>query len=203
MGLWFSGRLWVPSPGSRTPTSQGRAEPWRASTAFPVRSGPVFSQSPRITASPRHPCSRPESPQVARGSHRGVKDPGEGKEERAAAPTPQEVSRTRAHPTSPRRAPAPRRFIPELTAGRPAEPDNEKQVQEAKTRLRATSLSLCHLDLDFAGVEDGRSEERILSGALRAFLSPGAPPQGQAGEVINLRFPQTASSRPGCCHFLL
>ena len=86
MGLWFSGRLWVPSPGSRPPTSQGRAEPWRVSTAFPVRSGPVSSQSPRITASPRHPCSGPESPQVARGSHRGVKDPGEGKEERAEAP---------------------------------------------------------------------------------------------------------------------
>lgn len=107
MGLWFSGRLWVPSPGSRTPTSQGRAEPWRASTAFPVRSGPVFSQSPRITASPRHPCSRPESPQVARGSHRGVKDPGEGKEERAAAP-PLKKFREPARTQLPRAAPPPR-----------------------------------------------------------------------------------------------
>ena len=197
MGLWFSGRLWVPSPGSRTPTSQGRAEPWRASTAFPVRSGPVFSQSPRITASPRHPCSGLESPQVARGSHRGVKDPGEGKEERAAAP-PLKKFREPARTQLPRAAPPPR-----AGSSRNSPPGVPLNQTMRSTRLRATSLSLCHLDLDFAGVEDGRSEERILSGALRAFLSPGAPPQGQAGEVINLRFPQTASSRPGCCLFLL
>ena len=187
MGLRFSGRLWVPSPGSRPPTSQGRDEPWRASTAFPVRSGPVSSQSPRITASPRHPCSGPESPQVARGSHRGVKDPGEGKEERAAAPHHKkfrELPRTQL-PSAPAPSPPPsRRFIPELTAGRPAEPDNEKQVQEAKTGLGATHLSLCHLDLDFAGVEHARSEERILSGEADTALlgpptslCPDAPPQ--------------------------
>ena len=65
----------------------------------------------------------------------------------------------RAHPPPPAR-----RFIPELTAGSPAEPDNEKQVQEAKTGLRATHLSLYHLDLDFAGVEDARSEEPSFLG---------------------------------------
>ena len=186
MGLWFSGRLWVPFPGSRTPTSQGRAEPWRASTAFPVRSGPLFSQSPRITASPRHPCSGPESPQAARGSQ------GKGKR-RGRRRHPQEVSRTPAHTTTPVQVvthptpPPPRapcRFIPELTARRPAEPDNEKQVQEAKTGLGATHLSLCHLDLDFAGVEHARSEERILSGEAdtallgpSTSLCPDAPPQ--------------------------
>ena len=105
MGLWFSGRLWVPSPGSRPPTSQGRAEPWRVSTAFPVRSGPVSSQSPRLTASPRHPCSGPESPQVARGEPPRCKGPRGGKRGEGGGATPQEVSRTRAHPTSPPRAP--------------------------------------------------------------------------------------------------
>ena len=67
----------------------------------------VTSQSPRITASPRHPCSGPESPQVARGSHRGVKDPGEGKEERAAAPPPRSFANPRAHhhPCSGRNSP--------------------------------------------------------------------------------------------------
>ena len=151
----------------------------------------VTSQSPRITASPRHPCSGPESPQAARGSQ------GKGKR-RGRRRHPQEVSRTPAHTTTPVQVvthptpPPPRapcRFIPELTARRPAEPDNEKQVQEAKKGLGATHLSLCHLDLDFAGVEHARSEERILSGALRALLRPGAPPQGQACEVINRLLP--------------
>ena len=100
------------------------------------------------------------------------------------------------------------RFIPELTAASPAEPDNEKQVQEAKTGLGATHLSLCHLDLDFAGVEDARSEEPILSGEADtallgppALLRPHAP--GKASAVSNLCLPQTASWKPGCCHFLL
>ena len=54
----------------------------------------VTSQSPRITASPRHPCSGPESPQAARGSQ------GKGKR-RGRRRHPQEVSRTPAHTTTP------------------------------------------------------------------------------------------------------
>ena len=82
--------FWVPSPSPRTPTSWGRAEPWGGlntiSCSVLAPSSPsVTSQTPRNIASPKHPCSGPENPQVARVSHRGVKDPGEGKEERAAA----------------------------------------------------------------------------------------------------------------------
>ena len=80
-------------------------------------------------------------------------------------------------------------------------------------------VSLCLLDLDFAGVEDARSEEPILSGEADTPLpfwegrhsasgAAGAarrarPAPGKAPVVINLRLPHTANLKPGCCHFLL
>ena len=166
----------------------------------------VTSQSPRITASPRHPCSGPESPQAARGSQ------GKGKR-RGRRRHPQEVSRTPAHTTTPVQVvthptpPPPRaqcRFIPELTARRPAEPDNEKQVHEAKMGLGATHLSLCHLDLDFAGVEHARSEERILSGEADTALlgpptslCPDAPPQARPAQSLTGGFPRLLARDQG------
>ena len=73
----------------------------------------VTSQSLRITASPRHPCSGPESRQEAGRSLRGEKGPREWKEEAAEAtrckkyreppraPRPSPF-RVRTHPTSSR-----------------------------------------------------------------------------------------------------
>ena len=72
-----------PLPLSRAGLSPGGLLSISCSVLAPASS--VTSQTPGITASPRYPCSGLESRQVARGSHRGVKDPGEGKEERAAA----------------------------------------------------------------------------------------------------------------------
>ena len=54
---------------------------------------------------------------------------------------------------------APRRVIPELTAGRSAEQNNWKQNEETKTGLEATHLSLCHLD-PFAGVRGCQARTR-------------------------------------------
>ena len=165
LGPFSPGRPTGPKPpGSRAPTFQGRVEPWGVSPHFLPRPGrPLLPASPpKLPASllhPRRPCSGPESRQEPGRSLRGEKGPREGKEEAAAA-TPCkkfcEPPRTPPHPlygSEPIQPPrVPPQVHPELTAGRPAEQDNQKQNEEAKTALGVTHLSLCHLDPSFARV---------------------------------------------------
>ena len=79
---------------------------------------------------------------------------------------------------------------PELTAGRPAEQDNQKQNEEAKTALGVTHLSLCHLDPSFArvrGCQVRTCDPLPLAGScgldlrrLRADCLAVPPPTGPA-----------------------
>ena len=174
LGPFSPGRPTGPKPpGSRAPTFQGRVEPWGVSPHFLPRPGrPLLPASPpKLPASllhQRRPCSGPESRQEAGRSFRGEKGPREGKEEAAAA-TPCkkfcEPPRTPPHPLygsepiQPPRVPphAPRRVIPELTAGRSAEQDHRKQNE---TGLGSTHLSLCHLDPNFSGVRGCQARTR-------------------------------------------
>ena len=166
LGPFSPGRPTGPKPpGSRAPTLQGRVEPWRVSPHFLPRPGhPLLPASPpklpALLLHPRRPCSGPESRQEPGRSLRGEKGPREGKEEAAEATRCKKFPRTPADTTpipfsgqNPSNLLAfPRRFILELTAGRPAEQDNQKQNEEAKTALGVTHLYLSHLDRSFARV---------------------------------------------------
>ena len=169
----FVGWIWVPSPreGRLVPNRPAPGLPlsrggWNlggggggGSPHFLPRPGrPLLPASPpKLPASllhPRRPCSGPESRQEAGRSLRGEKGPREGKEEVAAATPCKKFREPRGHhphplfgsePIQPPRVPP--QVHPELTAGRPAEPDNQKQNEEAKTALGVT-----HLDPSFARV---------------------------------------------------
>ena len=166
LGPFSLGRPTGPKrPCFRAPTSQGRAGPLggfnRTSCRVPAPSSPsVTSQTPGITTTPKVPLFWP------RESARRREEPprskwAEGRERGGGGgDTLQEVSRSPTDTTPipfPGQNPSnllafPSRFIPELTAGRPAQQHNQKQNEEAKTALGATHFSLCHLDPNFAGV---------------------------------------------------
>ena len=134
-------------------------------TAFPAASRPpsspsVTSQTPGITTSPKTPLFWPGEPARTREEPPRRKG-AEGRERGGGGgDTLQEVSsnprRHHPHPlfgSEPIQPPrVPPQVHPELTAGRPAEQDNQKQNEEAKTALGVTHLSLCHLDPSFARV---------------------------------------------------
>ncbi|KAM9679545.1 uncharacterized protein ACBT57_004175 [Dama dama] len=169
-----SGRSPASGPGGWGRRQQLRLRQEQSSTFRPgarrrsllgtqVRSA-VTSQTPGITTSPKGPLFWPGEP--ARSREEPPRSKGaEGRERGGGGgDTLQEVSRTPAYTTPipfPGHNPSnllafprhpPRSFIPELTAGRPPQPANQKQNEEAKTGLGATHLSLCHLDPNFAGV---------------------------------------------------
>ena len=70
---------------------------------------------------------------------------------------------------------APRRVIPELTAGRPAEQDNQQQNEETNIGLGATHFSLCHLDPNFAGVRGCQARTRDLFRLAHCCCLASAP----------------------------
>ena len=173
------GWIWVPSPregrlvpnrpAPGLPLCRGGLDPWgwgwgavhRISCRVPAAR---FSQ--RHLPNSLHYYFTQGAPVLAWGA--GKKPGGASEEKRgrgkgrggSGGDTMQEVSRTPADTTPipfPGQNPCnllafPCRFIPELTAGRPAEQDNQKQNEEDKSALGITHLSLCHLDPNFARV---------------------------------------------------
>ena len=171
LGPFSLGRPTGPKrPCSRAPTSQGRAAPLggfgRISCRVPAPSFPsVTFQTPGITTTPKAPLFWPREP--ARSREEPPRSKGaEGRERGGGGgDTLQEVSRSPTDTTPIPLPPSnllafPSRFIPELTAGRPAEQHNQKQNEEVKTALGATHFSLCHLDPNFAGVRGCRVRTR-------------------------------------------
>ena len=168
------GWIWVPSP------REGRLVPNRPAPGLPLCRGgwnlggfhriscrvPATLFSQRHLPNSRHHYFTQGTPVLSRRAGKklaGASEEKRGRGKRKRRRRRRHAARSFANPagTTPMPFPGqnpsnllafPRRFILELTAGRPAEQDNQKQNEEAKTALGVTHLSLCHLDPSFAGV---------------------------------------------------
>ena len=169
------GWIWVPSP------REGRLVPNRLAPGLPLSRGgwnlggfhriscrvmaALFSQ--RHLPNSRHHYFTQGAPVLSRRAGKKLAGASEEKREGKRRQRRRHHARSFANPadTTPMPFPGqnpsnllafPRRFILELTAGRPAEQDNHKQNEEAKTTLGVTHLSLSHLDRSFARVRVGQ-----------------------------------------------